>query len=161
MKLFPRILVLVALLALSGGLLAFQQRESGGYIHMDGIDFPPDGTEKVEWVFTRFRYNAASQFGFYRGFHRWAADYPKSDRQFLRGVQRLTRVETRPTGQILDADTDDLFNYPWLYVEDAGQWHLTEAEATRLREYMLRGGFFFVDDSHGDQEWEILWPECA
>src|SRR5262249_16403721 len=122
--------------------------------------FAPDGTEKVEWIFTRFRYNDAAllsdQFGSFRGFHRWQADYPKSDRQFLMGVQRLTRLQTRPTGQILDADSDELFNYPWLFVEDAGQWRITDQEATRLREYLLRGGFFFMDDSHGDQEWEIL-----
>ena len=98
----------------------------------------------------------SNQFGEYGGFHRWAADYPKSDRQFLVGVQRLTRIDTRPTGQILDADSDELFNYPWLYVEDAGRWRLSDQESARLREYLLRGGFLYADDTHGDDEWDIF-----
>ena len=30
----------------------------------------------------------------------------------------------------------------------------TEAEAKRLREYLLKGGFLMVDDFHGTQDWE-------
>ncbi len=153
MTLRPSIVALFLLLALSSGLLAFQR---GGYIQMDGETFPPDGTEKAEWIFSRFNYTASEQYGYFGGFHRWAADYPKSDRQFLVGVKRLTRVDTRPTGQILDAKSDELFNYPWLYVEDAGRWQLSEQEAARLRQYLLRGGFLFADDTHGDEEWEIF-----
>jgi hypothetical protein len=153
MNLPLRILVLLALVALSSGLLAFQR---GGYIEMDGESFPPDGTEKVEWIFSRFHYSASNQFDYFGVFHRWAADYPKSDRQFLMGVRRLTRIDTRPTGQVLDADSRELLNYPWLYVEDAGRWLLSEQGAARLREYLLRGGFLFADDTHGDEEWQIF-----
>jgi hypothetical protein len=153
MSALPRISVLLVMLALSSGLLAFQR---GGWIEMDGQSFPPDGTEKVEWIFSRFNYSASNQVAYFGGFHRWAADYPKSDRQFLAGVRRQTRMDSRPTGQILDADSDELLTYPWLYVEDAGRWLLSEQEATRLREYLLRGGFLFADDTHGDQEWGIL-----
>jgi len=153
MKLLPRILLLSVLLALSTALLAFQR---SGYIEMDGESFPPDGTEHVEWIFSRFNYASSNQFGEYGGFHRWAADYPKSDRQFIVGVRRLTRVDTRATGQILDADSDELFNYPWLYVEDAGRWRLSDQECARLREYLLRGGFLYADDTHGDDEWDIF-----
>ena len=67
MNLPLRILVLLVLVALSSGLLAFQR---GGYIEMDGESFPPDGTEKVEWTFSRFHYNAMEQFGYLGGFHR-------------------------------------------------------------------------------------------
>ena len=134
-------------------LLAFQ----GPFIdEEEGPSFVPDGTQKGEWTFARFHYRVGNEFGGFRGFQRWAADYPKSDRQFEQGVRRLTRLQTRRLEQVVDAHSDDLYNWPWIYVEDPGGWNLSEPEATRLRQYLLRGGFMFADDSHGDYEWETL-----
>src|SRR5258708_9609374 len=95
-----------------------------------------------------------NQFGGFHGFQRGGADYPKADRQFEMGVRRLTRLHTRPMEQIEDADSDEMFNWPWIYVEDAGWWTVSEAQAARMREYLLRGGFMMIDDSHGDYEWD-------
>jgi len=150
-----------ALLALVSAFLLLapqfsQQREQGGIIDMDGERFAPaDPREKAEWTFARFRYPLGSQYGSY-GFQRWAADWPKADRQFILGVKRLTRLQSRSTEQVVDGDSDDLYNWPWIYIEDAGGWRLTPDEAKRLREYLLRGGFLMADDSHGDYEWEVL-----
>jgi hypothetical protein len=58
--------------------------------------------------------------------------------------------------QIVDADSDELFNWPWIYMEHGNGWNLTEDEAARLRQYLLRGGFLLSDDTHGDYEWESL-----
>jgi hypothetical protein len=33
---------------------------------------------------------------------------------------------------------------------------LTEAQAEKLREYLLRGGFLMVDDFHGTEEWAVF-----
>ena len=33
-------------------------------------------------------------------------------------------------------------------------WTFTDAEAKRLREYLLKGGFLMVDDFHGTEDWE-------
>jgi hypothetical protein len=144
------------LITLAGGVLlsaAQYERHPNGIIDMDGESFPPaNPNEKAEWTFARFRYDLGDEFGFYR-FQRWAADYPKADRQFILGVKRLSRVQSRSTEQVVDADSDDLFNWPWIYIEDAGAWRLSERQAARLREFLLRGGFLMVDDSHGDQEW--------
>jgi hypothetical protein len=135
---------------------AAAQAPQPGSIYMDGQVFPPaDPREKAEWTFVRFRYDLGQQYGRY-GFQRWAADYPKADRQFIPGVRRLTRVEARSTEQIEDADSDELYDWPWIYIEDAGGWRLSAAQAARLREYLLRGGFLFADDSHGDYEWSVL-----
>ena len=56
----------------------------------------------------------------------------------------------------MDADSDELFNWPWIYMEHGNAWNLTQAQAVRLRQYLLRGGFLFSDDTHGDYEWEQL-----
>lgn len=145
-------------LILAGPLvLAAQVLEEGtGIIDMDGERFPPeDPREKAEWTFVRFHYDLDYEFGRFR-FQRWAADYPKSDRQFTVGVRRLTRLSARSKEHVIDAKNDDIYNWPWLYVEDPGAWRLTEEQATRLRQYLLRGGFFMLDDSHGDYEWQTL-----
>ena len=50
-------------------------------------------------------------------------------------------------------DGDDVFNWPWIYAVQVGEWGLTEKQGAKLREYLDRGGFFMADDSHGDDEW--------
>ena len=51
-------------------------------------------------------------------------------------------------------DYDDIFNYPWIYAVQVQNWTFTDAEAKRLREYLLKGGFLMVDDFHGTEDWE-------
>src|ERR1019366_6913622 len=34
-----------------------------------------------------------------------------------------------------------------------GDWQLTDAQAAKLREYLLRGGFLMLDDFWGTEEW--------
>lgn len=153
------VLVALSLVAGAGVLLAaqFQQySKGGGPIEMDGETFAPENpNEKAEFTFVRFRYDLGEEFGFYR-FQRWAADWPKADRQLIPGIRRLTRIQARSTEHIVDADTADIFNWPWVYIEDPGAWRLSEAQAKRLREYLGRGGFIMADDTHGDEEWENL-----
>jgi Domain of unknown function (DUF4159) len=137
-------------------LVAAAQFPQQGEIDMDGRSFAPaDPREKAEWTFARFHYDLGGQYGGY-GFERWAADWPKADRQFILGIRRLTRIQSRSTEQVMDANSDDLYNWPWIYIEDPGGWRLSEKQAARLREYLLRGGFIMADDSHGDDEWEVL-----
>src|SRR5690606_11229497 len=44
---------------------------------------------------------------------------------------------------------DDLFDFPYAYIVEAGGMYLSEAEATRLADYLLRGGFLHIDDFWG------------
>lgn len=129
----------------------------GGIIDMDGESFPPeDPHEHAEWTFARFHYDMGyGGFGRFR-FQRWAADYPKSDRQFVIGVKRLTRIDARSKEHVIDAKSDEIYDYPWLYAEDPGAWDLSPEQVKYLREYLLRGGFLMLDDSHGSQEWDAL-----
>jgi len=140
--------------ALGTALLAFQH---GPFEVESPAPIPEDG-QRAEWTFARFHYpsTAGNSFRGFRGFHLWAADYPKADRQFVQGVRRLTRLDARPVEQVVDADSDDLFNWPWIYMEHGAGWDLSEVQAARLRQYLLRGGFLFADDTHGEYEWEAF-----
>jgi Domain of unknown function (DUF4159) len=138
-------------LSFASGLLAYQGRRIDRYEKEDDESMPIGAKQRVEWTFARFHYNMP--YGSFRGFQRWAADYPKSDRQLVEGVIRLTRINTHVAEQVVDAASDDIYNWPWIFVEDPGAWVLSEAEAVRIRTYLLRGGFMFFDDTHGDYEW--------
>ena len=76
-------------------------------------------------------------------------------------LKRLTRIQMRSYEQVVDLDSDDIFNYPWVYAVQVENWTFTDAEAKRLREYLLKGGFLMVDDFHGTDDWEDSWPACA
>lgn len=128
-----------------------------GYRFSDEEDnpapMPPDASEKTEYMFARLKY-PNGRGGYWRG--SWATDYPKADRQFLQGVRRLTRLHTRSVEQVVDVDSDDMFNTPWLYAVEVGRWVLNDKQAAHLRDYLLRGGFLMVDDFHGTYEWSVF-----
>ncbi len=47
---------------------------------------------------------------------------------------------------------ENLFDYPFLYMNGHGNVHFTDAEVDRLRRYLLSGGFLFADDNYGMDE---------
>jgi len=170
-RLFSAILLALTLAGLSLGLGLLAQRRGfpGGPGGEPPGPPPADANEKTEWVFGRLNLTGpgfgGDVFGRGRGFRRWAADYPKSDRQLVQGIRRLTRLHARSESQIVDLDSDEVFNWPWLFAENIGMavgtgWP-TEAQAKRLRQYLLRGGFMMSDDTHGDQEWANLVAAMA
>jgi len=155
---------IVALLLLAGlALYGFQRSRSRYYDSgrvnaqyeremQNPVDDPPDATEKTEFSFARLRYRG---FGGYRR-SSWGTDSNKAERQFVQGLRRLTRVHTRSVEQIVDVDSDEIYNWPWLYAVEVGYWDLDQSQAKRLRDYLDRGGFLMVDDFHGTREWEAF-----
>jgi hypothetical protein len=109
----------------------------------------------AEFKFLRLIYSSGPAMGGYGywGRGRWTVDWPDAENHFLQGLRRMTRVNASESGHVLSLMDDALFDYPWLYVVEVGHWHLSDIEAERLREYLLRGGFLMIDDFHGSQEW--------
>jgi hypothetical protein len=134
------------------GVFAFQ-KEFREYpaIEYYGFPKPPDWRDKTEWVFGRLIYPDINRYII------WTMDYPRSDRHFASALRRLTRVSARSVEQPISLDDgDDVYNWPWLYGVEVGYWNLNPAEAAKLRDYLLRGGFFMCDDFHGTREWAIF-----
>ncbi len=146
-----------ALAALMLALLAAAQSRSGNRWAkyeaemQDPVDDPPDAGEKTEFAFARLRYRANRDGWFGRA--RWGVDANKSERQFIQGLRRLTRVHARSIEQVVDIDSDDLFDWPWLYAVGVGDWKFSPSQAARLRHFFERGGFLMVDDFHNEREW--------
>ena len=146
-------------LTIWSGLYAFQ-RGRGLRSFLDEEDnpapFPADGNDKTEFQFSRLRYSSMRNGYFGRAGGSWATDYPKADRQFVQGVRRLTRINVRSVEQVVDLESDDIYNYPWIYATEVGRWGLNDAQVKKLRDYLLRGGFMMTDDFHGTFEWDVF-----
>jgi hypothetical protein len=146
--------VTILVLALASGAYGFQRVANWGE--------PTQTHEKAEFSWSRLAYASAMGSGGYGGFGggggwrggTWQRDYPKADRQFLIALNRLTRIQGRSTEQIVSVDSDDMFNYPFLYAVMVHTWTFNETEAKRMRDYLDKGGFLMVDDFHGTEDWE-------
>ena len=136
---------------------AYAQRRFRGY--EEEAPMPADAGEKTEYAFARLRYPSYGG-GFRRG-GSWATDYPKADRQFVQGVRRLTRIHARSVEQVVDLDSDEIYNYPWIYITEVGRWQLTDEQALKLRDYLLRGGFAMIDDFHGSEDWYVFMESMS
>jgi hypothetical protein len=129
-------------------------REYPGVEYFD-FELPTDFRDPAEWVFARLMYPSTRWGDQWRfGGTDWTIDYPRADRHVAALVRRLTVINARSVEQPVNLeDDDDVFNWPWLYAVEVGQWDLTEQQAAKLREYLLRGGFLMVDDFHGTNQW--------
>ena len=133
---------------------------------LGSIPLPPDYQDRAEWAFARLMYppgwndGYAGRFGgidWREGLSLWTQDFPRADRHFSAAVRRLTRIQVRSVEQCVNLDDgDDIYNWPWLYAVQVGEWGITDAQAKKLRDYLLRGGFFMADDFHGTLEWQVF-----
>jgi hypothetical protein len=136
-------------------------REYPSVEYGEEIPIPPDWNQPAEWTFARLMFPPGPLDGYrgrfdgpwQEGLSLWTQDYPRADRALANAVRRLTRVDARSVEQAVSLDDgDEIYNWPWLYAVQVGEWGLTQAEAKKLRDYLLRGGFFMADDCHGSQE---------
>jgi hypothetical protein len=121
----------------------------------DPVDDPPDAGRKGEFALGRLRYRSPLD-GRSGGYARWGIDANKGDRLFIGILRRLTRIDVEPIETIIDVDSDEIFNTPFLFAVSVGDWRLSSTQAKRIGEYLLRGGFLMVDDFHNEREWAIF-----
>jgi hypothetical protein len=90
----------------------------------------------------------------------WQTDYPFSERNLMTRLSELTKTpisrdeRDEPNTWVVRATDPQLFNCPYLVASDAGTIGLKSAEVQGLREYLLKGGFMWVDDFWGNNAWE-------
>ncbi len=84
----------------------------------------------------------------------WTVDYPEGDRTFAILLERLSAIDVRLVEQPVNLDDDiDVYYWPFLISGLVGAWDLTDAQALKLREYLMRGGFLLCDSFYGTAEW--------
>jgi hypothetical protein len=94
----------------------------------------------------------------------WQTDYPYAEINLTTRLSELTKTRVSrdingdPNYYVVRLTDDQLFNCPFIMASDAGTLGFTEAQAQRLREYLLKGGFLWADDFWGSLAWEH-WAE--
>ncbi|MFQ5628818.1 MAG: DUF4159 domain-containing protein [bacterium] len=103
------------------------------------------------------RIPAMAFYSFFRnGMEPWAHDYPTAEYNLYDMIEKLTIVGVTHKTKILTLDSDEIFNYPILYICEIGYWQLREPLSKRLGEYLNRGGFLIVDDFRLPNEMDNL-----
>lgn len=94
----------------------------------------------------------------------WLVDYPRADVNLSIRLSELTRtrISRDPAGEpnhlVVRLTDDELFKCPFVMMTEVGSVYFDDAEAARLREYLLKGGFLWADDFWGTYAWEA-WEQ--
>lgn len=97
----------------------------------------------------------------------WMTDYPYAERNLMIRLSELTKTRISlddrkdPNSWVVRATDPQLFNCPYLVASDVGTIGLSPPEAVKLRDYLLKGGFLWVDDFWGTAAWDQWSTEIA
>jgi hypothetical protein len=97
----------------------------------------------------------------------WQTDYPFAEINLTTRLSELTktRVSRNQDGQpnhfVVRLTDDALFNCPLTMASDVGSLGFSAGETERLRTYLLKGGFLWVDDFWGTLAWRQWSAEIA
>jgi len=112
------------------------------------------GFEKDVFTFVRIKRNSGGGRG-----GGWTTDTPDSDLNLSWRLSTLTSLKVNPEGRFLRLTDKELANYPFIYMVEPGSLYLDEAEVEALRNYLLNGGFAWLDDFWGEGEWNNMARE--
>ena len=89
---------------------------------------------------------------------------PTEEPNLLKFVRENTNIDVDPEYIWVDLSSDDIFNYPFLFITGHGNISFSETEVRRLRAYCDAGGFVYIDDDYGldkpiRREMKKVFPE--
>lgn len=87
-----------------------------------------------------------------------------SEVNLLRFVGERTNINVDPEYEFVDLESDNLFAYPMIYLTGHGNMRFSDREIENLRAYLTGGGFLYVDDDYGlddyvRKEMKRVFPE--
>jgi len=90
----------------------------------------------------------------------WKTDYPYSEINLLIRFVQMTdtsvswdKEQMRPNTWVVRLSDSKLYDCPFLIASDVGTIGLKDEEVPRLKDYLLKGGFLWVDDFWGTEAW--------
>lgn len=134
-------------------------KESGGTAPTWKVEEP---FKRDVFTFARLKYTVDGTHG--RGKDpefRWRIDAPDSDLNFSFRLQQVTSIKVNPEGKFLSITDKELFDYPFVYIIEAGRLTFQPDEVPILRRYLLNGGFLMCDDFWGYDDWRNFSEELA
>src|SRR6185295_1380464 len=121
MKVVRFLWAIFLLLSLSVGLFALQ---GGGFQGFGRQRFSYSNGPNVpsEFYWSRLQYNSGYASGGsyrFRGYGGgWSRDFPKADNDCLIALRRLTHINSPSPLNVVDLESDHLYDYPWIYAVD-------------------------------------------
>ena len=97
----------------------------------------------------------------------WGTDYPFAEINLSIRLSELTKTtvafdgERNPVNLVVRPTDDALFQCPVVIASDPGSAGFSAADADRLREYLDKGGFLWVDDFWGSYAWDSFASEIG
>ena len=96
----------------------------------------------------------------------WGTDYPYADINFSIRLSEMTKTKvgfhgTEPNHLVVRPTDPALFQCPFVIASDPGSAGFSEADVNGLRDYLLKGGFFWVDDFWGRWAWDAFANEIG
>lgn len=91
----------------------------------------------------------------------WLTDYPLADIDLSIRLAELTKISVsfnearEPNHLIVRLTDDELFQCPFIMMQEVGRVLFSDEDAARLRSYLLKGGFLWVDDFWGSYAWDV------
>ena len=146
------VVVVAAVLAAAGAASAQRFFREGSY----PAKWAPPAMPDAAFVFCRLAYRSVRMEPSGIG---WQTDYPYAEINLMTRLSELTKTpisrnaNREPNHFVVQLTNDTLFNCPFLMASDVGSLGFTDEETARLREYLLKGGFLWVDDFWGTQAW--------
>ncbi|MDO8625563.1 MAG: DUF4159 domain-containing protein, partial [Candidatus Diapherotrites archaeon] len=110
--------------------------------------------KQPSFTFVRVRYTNQNLRGW-----TWATDFPDADLAISTRFQKETGLKTNPEVKVAELTDPNLKDYPFLYIAEPGDMELNPTDASKLREYLLGGGFLMVDDFWGERQWKGFYRQ--
>jgi len=151
-----RVTSVAIVLVLSAGL-AYAQFGFGRGESNAPVRFAPDQFPDPHFAVCRLMYTSVRREPAGGG---WRTDYPYGEINLSIRFSELTRTRVswmanhQPNHYVVRLTDDALFQCPFTIASDVGTIGLRQQEAERLRLYLLKGGFLWVDDFWGTLAWE-------
>jgi hypothetical protein len=143
--------VLAALLLASG---AWAQFGRGGNAAVTARMATPESYDgKFHYCRAAYRVNPRGDGG------NWLTDYPNADIDLMIRLAELTRTPVgfdaarQPEHLIVRLTDQELFQCPFIMMQEVGSLFFSDEDAKTLRTYLLKGGFLWVDDFWGSYAW--------
>jgi hypothetical protein len=116
-------------------------------------ELPP---QRDGFTFCRLQYSEIRREAGGQG---WSTDYELADQNLMIRLTELTktRITTNqrngPFHVVTNATDPSIYSCPFLFASDVGTVGFSAEEVDGLRQYLLKGGFLWVDDFWGPAAW--------
>jgi hypothetical protein len=123
--------------------------------------FPPPTLFNKGFTFCRLMYDRVRAEPMGMG---WVTDYPYAEVNLMSRLAELTEADVNisregvPEHYVVRPTDEAIFRCPFVMASDAGTIGLSPEEQKQMRNYLLKGGFLWVDDFWGSEAW-LHWSQ--